>query len=377
MVARGNLKIEEGDFRGAIEDYSHYIEIQPRSVAAYLGRAVAKINLGDLDGAIADSKTALTCDLNEPRVGPPWAAAFHWNLAVAYLRQRKLQNALAECDTALRLCPQYDDAYVIRAMVKEGLKDFAGAIADTTAAVRINPKNAKAYCNRAAYKMDAGDFQGAIADCNTALAIRPNDRMTYFNRGNAKLRLQDHTGALTDFDLALQQPDISTGKLAEDAWATLPSAVSEAPGPEESASPMPGNPFGYLVSSGRPEQPAGNQGIGRADAKIYDSRGIAWLFLEEHERALKEFDEALRLDPQDGSIYCARAYSKILLDDLAGAMADYNRAIVLAPTDVIAWRNRGKLKALQGDFAGAERHPACGGPPAERRHHAPGPRPAL
>ena len=51
-------KAEEGDFYGAIADYSKAIEINPRYSKAYNNRGNAKRSLKDYDGAIADySKT--------------------------------------------------------------------------------------------------------------------------------------------------------------------------------------------------------------------------------------------------------------------------------------------------------------------------------
>ena len=54
----GNLKANQNDFEGAIEDYTKAIELNPDYDYFYTNRGVSKENLGDLKGACADWKEA-------------------------------------------------------------------------------------------------------------------------------------------------------------------------------------------------------------------------------------------------------------------------------------------------------------------------------
>ena len=50
----GAVKHKEGDYQGAIDDYTKAIEFNPQDAYAFLNRAAAKQQLKDYQGAIAD-----------------------------------------------------------------------------------------------------------------------------------------------------------------------------------------------------------------------------------------------------------------------------------------------------------------------------------
>ena len=52
-------KYMQGDYQGAIADYTKAIEINPQDVGAYTNRGIAKNGLKDYQGAIADYNKAL------------------------------------------------------------------------------------------------------------------------------------------------------------------------------------------------------------------------------------------------------------------------------------------------------------------------------
>src|SRR5215470_19403299 len=59
---RGVVEKADGDFDGAIADYTRAIELDPKYAAAYSDRGNAKQAKGDLDGAIADCDHAIELD---------------------------------------------------------------------------------------------------------------------------------------------------------------------------------------------------------------------------------------------------------------------------------------------------------------------------
>jgi tetratricopeptide (TPR) repeat protein len=59
---RGIAKSELGDLKGAIEDYTQSIRINPNFAQTYYNRGVAKSDLEDYQGAITDYTNSLRLD---------------------------------------------------------------------------------------------------------------------------------------------------------------------------------------------------------------------------------------------------------------------------------------------------------------------------
>ena len=68
------------------------------------------------------------------------------------------------------------------------LGDYKGAITDYTQAIRLNPDYADAYYNRGNAKSKLGQHFAAIADYDIAIRLNPDDAGAYYNRGNAKIQ---------------------------------------------------------------------------------------------------------------------------------------------------------------------------------------------
>jgi tetratricopeptide (TPR) repeat protein len=113
-------------------------------------------------------------------------------------------GAMADYNEAIRLDPNYSAAYDNRGNVKRQKGDLNGAIADINQAIRLNPKNAIAYFNRARVKEKHGDLDGAIADFNQAISLKPNYSSAYRDRGEVKRKKGDINGANADFSQALK-----------------------------------------------------------------------------------------------------------------------------------------------------------------------------
>jgi tetratricopeptide (TPR) repeat protein len=128
----GNLKLRNGDYDGAIADFSRAISLEPSNSGYYLIRANAKERKRDYAGAAAD-----------------------YARAIEFAREDK------------------DVIYVVRAEARDQAGDLDGAIADYTRAIEINPKFAGAYHGRGLAKQKKGDARGAAADLARARQLTP------------------------------------------------------------------------------------------------------------------------------------------------------------------------------------------------------------
>ena len=87
------------------------------------------------------------------------------------------------------------EEYLNSAVSKFYLNDMKGAIVDYTRAIKIDPNYVEAYRKRGLAKETLKDFSGAIVDYTKAIEIDPNYAPAYRDRGLAKGKLKDHIGS--------------------------------------------------------------------------------------------------------------------------------------------------------------------------------------
>jgi tetratricopeptide (TPR) repeat protein len=119
-------KASQGNFQGAIADYSQAIKVKPNYSAAYSNRGIVRSALDDPEGAMADFNRAI--DLN----------------------------------------PMFPEFFVGRGLLRSRLKDRQGAIADYSQAIQISPTYALAYYNRGVVHYNLGNQQQAATDLRKA-----------------------------------------------------------------------------------------------------------------------------------------------------------------------------------------------------------------
>jgi tetratricopeptide (TPR) repeat protein len=132
LVNRGIEKGKEGNFDGAIADFTRAIELNPKDDAPYYNRAQAKRLKNDTAGAIADYTRAIELGSTNP-------AAYN-NRGNARAENNDRDGAIADYTRAIELKPDYARAYYNRAMAKEAKGDKAGAEADFKTAAKLDPE---------------------------------------------------------------------------------------------------------------------------------------------------------------------------------------------------------------------------------------------
>jgi Tfp pilus assembly protein PilF len=113
-------------------------------------------------------------------------------------------KAIAEFTQAIKLVPNYANAYYMRAYAYIDKGDYDKAIADSNEAIRLNPNYALAYHERAFAYINKGNYDKAIADADKAIQLNPNNANTYRHRGYAYMMKGNFTQARADTNKALQ-----------------------------------------------------------------------------------------------------------------------------------------------------------------------------
>jgi len=85
-------------------------------------------------------------------------------------------------------------------------------------------------------------------------------------------------------------------------------------------------------------------------ARTFYNRGIEWSDARDHDRAISDYSEAIRLNPQDASSFYNRGNSWRAKGDGDKAIADYTDAVRLNPRHASAYNNRGLAWADRREY---------------------------
>jgi tetratricopeptide (TPR) repeat protein len=192
-----------------------------------------------------------------------------------------------------------------------GRGEYQPAIAAFTEAIRMNPQEPEFFLQRAlAYRL-MGDRENALGDYRTAELLDPqrSGSSVFAYRGEVSLEDKDFDQAIAHFDEAL-------------AINRFPRAYARA--------------F-TLVNRGIAHDEKGNHDKAIADFteairiqptmhKAYDDRGIAFIHKKDYARAIADFSDFIRLRPSDPHGYENRAQAYRAAGEEAKAVEDERKA---------------------------------------------------
>jgi tetratricopeptide (TPR) repeat protein len=85
-------------------------------------------------------------------------------------------------------------------------------------------------------------------------------------------------------------------------------------------------------------------------AKVFTFRGSAYGWKQDYDRAIADFDQAIRLDPNLAAAFGSRGEAYRNKGEYDLAMQDYNEAIRLNPNDPASFNNRGIVSRQKGEL---------------------------
>ena len=253
--------------------------------AALARRGAAAASRRDFVHALADLSRA--CELE------PDNAEYAYGRGMANWDNHHPIPAMQDFDRALQVDPNYLPARLSRAELRIATGDKSGAAEDADAADRIAPPQADARFQLSQLYQKADLLDTAIAELDLWIAHHPDDsKMTSALRGRCWLRgLQDRElgKALSDCNAALRRID--------------------------KRSPL--------------------------SAEIFSARGLVRLRAGDYQRAIADFDETVKLEPQNAWALYGRGIAKRRLKMLAAGEEDASRAASLAPAIAEDFSRRG------------------------------------
>lgn len=117
----------------------------------------------DIDTGLKDEQIY---QLNFKKLKQEEASVRAFIQALKKFNNKDHQGAIVDFTKAIKIDPNYKDAYIFRGISRNSLEDYQGAILDFTKAININPSDANAYGLRASSRHSLGDYQGFIVDLN-------------------------------------------------------------------------------------------------------------------------------------------------------------------------------------------------------------------
>jgi Flp pilus assembly protein TadD len=314
----------------------------------------------------------------------------------AYVHNEKFryEDSLRDLDEAIRLAPDYADAYHERAYTLGELSEFARAVVDSDREVALRPAHAPAYEERAFLRHRAGDLEGANRDRVRAAELKPGDPGAIVARGDAALWLGRFDEAARDAAEGLR---LATGDQHQEAaagagrlkrWVEAWRRTSDGPSPaarceqadkkhDYSGANLVGDCTAAMLAASSPAQKAdmltnrslawlmGYQdreaatrdlvvaaALNPGNAATHSNLGGAYLQGRHSWAAKRELDRALEIEPGSWMALAQRAAANYNLKDPDSAFADAKKSFEIHPNEV-ALMVLGDLSNDRGDAKSA------------------------
>ena len=216
--------------------------------------------------------------------------------AATMMAHKDYKHALAEVNTALTIDGGLKVAHFNKGQIEAKLNSDSAALDEFNSILKDDPNHIGALEHRAEIYVKQGHYQQALSDCNKLMQLEGNSPSLSLmsNRASANLMLGNNLDALSNFSMALQQSN--------------------------------------------------------KDPQLLIGRGMAYSNLKQFDKASKDLDKAIKLNPKNASAYVARARTHLAQKNFELAFTDFNRALTLSPDDAAVLTQRGASLGDAGQF---------------------------
>ena len=303
FLQRGIAHHALNDTERALSDYDEAIRLDTGNALAHVDRGILiATRKADMRRAIGDFDRALA--LVPDNVD---TLILRGN---AYTSVGEHGRALADLDRAARLAPDNPRAFMVRGLVNARLGDMERAFADYNMALSLDPKYVDALVNRAAIYSMKGNIDKAIVDLDQALELAPDHALANYNRGYANFARQDYDKAIADYTHAIK----ADGRMS---WAYNNRCLTRMVAGQDLAEALSDCDEALKL------QPD--------NVQTRETRGFIFLKLGEKDIALREYETALRSDPDRPLALYGRGLARVAKGDVKNGETDKAAARALMP----------------------------------------------
>ena len=335
LINLGNANKTQGNRADAFSAFRRVLKQNPHNTTALAGMGDLFLYTGLLDSAAnfytaalkENPRNALAHNglgsvryyLSVMAANPHFAAARNIQDPARYIRLQ-YDSAIAEYTNALSLDSSRVDALTNRGVIRDIHGDHAAAIEDYTHAIKIKPAYAEAYSKRAATYKSIGKYKDALVDYSAAINLGASSyefdptlhfANAYFGRGNVLYQVGNYEKAIADYDSTLSlSPNHSL------AMINKARALGDTKRYDSA--------IVWYTKAIALLSPIEYNGL---QERAYFGRGLMYNFSGQIELALKDFNEAIKLKPDDRYAYLHRGNAYKWRGNYDSAIADYKNAL--------------------------------------------------
>lgn len=180
----GIIEFKRGNFENATENFRKTIEVSPNYQGIYFNYSNALSMNGKPEEAEAQLQKASV--VTPPNVNAPiWVETLN-NLAFAYSKKEKFENAAENFERILQLAPEKSDARANYALMLLQLKKIDEAQKQIEQAIQQNPDQAEYLNNYGLILLEKKENQKAAEQFEKALKLKPDFKEAEENLKKAK-----------------------------------------------------------------------------------------------------------------------------------------------------------------------------------------------
>ena len=329
-LLRGMVHGGTGEFALAEADFEQALERHPNPEARYvlwIYRGGMRNRQGKLAEAVADLQQAIALMPDRPQA--------YESLIQAYLRGKRLDEAAGQLELALRRWPNVASFHRLHARLALARGDSQAALADFKTAIQLQPPEstdlADDHLERGQIFFATKKYADAALACGAALALRPDLTEGCLTQVRALLELHQSAEAAQACDRYLKKglPVAELFRLR----ARARSRQGDHGGAVDDFSR-------YLIAG--------------ADADLLVERGWEYFECQAWSLALRDFQEALRLDPENHYALNGRALGFAYTGQYREAVKDGEAALRPTPDSPVRIYNIACVYALAATKAAAD-----------------------
>jgi tetratricopeptide (TPR) repeat protein len=161
FMRNGIQKSNAQNYRGALEDFSHAVELKPFEPTVHYCRGIVKLILKNFESSISDFSEAIRLQINEQNV-------FFYR-GLANYGAKDFDSAILDLSRFVQSASSFAEAYFNLALCYKQKRDYQKAIRFFTETINKNPRHEVAYFERGLLKDKVGDKEGCSNDLKKAM----------------------------------------------------------------------------------------------------------------------------------------------------------------------------------------------------------------